>query len=179
MSVCPTCGAHVAQTETTCPGCGAIQGWRDLKPLARRPVQRPLPTTRQLAALVGAVIVVVALIWSALGGDNHRHTSAVSSTSPSSVPSTTTSTTYGYVSPLDSAAADVCRKLGSLLDDIDKGIVAPAEVRPRVKKIYDAARQSATPGIASAATELYAAVTQGGVAQNQQAVKDLTNACIQ
>ncbi len=77
----------------------------------------------------------------------------------------------------DGGAQLACRAFYDLADDYSDGVVAPSELRDRIKGIEDDASVSEEPGVAQAARAMLVAATSGGEAEISAGVLQMDAAC--
>jgi hypothetical protein len=77
----------------------------------------------------------------------------------------------------DASARLACDHFRNIADDAAAGILAETEVRKKLREVHDDARLSSTPGIASGAQAMLAAVTTGTGDDLTTAVHRFRSAC--
>lgn len=77
----------------------------------------------------------------------------------------------------DASAQLACTHFRNIVDDASAGILTDAEIRDKLKEVYDKAYVSSTRGIADGARELLAGITTGTTSDFETALDSFSSAC--
>jgi hypothetical protein len=77
----------------------------------------------------------------------------------------------------DAGAKLACTHFRNVAGDVSAGILTLPEVRDKLREVYDTARVSSAPGIATGAQEMLAAITAGDLDDLARDVRAFAGAC--
>lgn len=91
--------------------------------------------------------------------------------------SSSTASTNDGTQDADASAQLACAHFRDVVADETSGVLTDAELRDKLKEVYDKARYSSDAGIPAGAQEMLAAVTQGDSAGLRRGLNDFGAAC--
>lgn len=91
--------------------------------------------------------------------------------------STSSSTSSNSTPRADASAQLACSHFRNVVADESSGVLTDAELRGKLKEVYNDARYSSNAGIPEGAQAMLAAVTQGDPAGLRQGLDDFSTAC--